>query len=167
MPLSFASILRAAGVVAALCFGQAAHALCVLCVCTATTTPMVFAAHNPLASSNNDSTGKVKVSCGGVASVSLTYTVALGAGTGGSVAARKMASGSNLLGYNVYTSNAYSTVWGDGTNGTGAASGGFSLDLFGLSPPQDWTFYGRIPGSQTGVVPGAYVDSLVVTLTYF
>jgi spore coat protein U-like protein len=162
MPLSLASALRAASVLATLWCCQAAHALCVLCVCTATTTPMAFAAHNPLASSNNDSTGKVRVSCGGVASVALTYTVALGAGTGASLTARKMASGSNRLAYNVYTS-----VWGDGSDGTGVASGGFTLDVFGLSPPQDWTFYGRIPGSQSGVAPGAYVDSLVVTLTYF
>jgi spore coat protein U-like protein len=41
------------------------------------------------------------------------------------------------------------------------------LNALGTSTPQDYTVYGRIPGPQTSVAPGAYSDSLVVTLTYF
>lgn len=41
------------------------------------------------------------------------------------------------------------------------------LDLLGLAPPHDVTVYGRIPGAQGAVAPGAYTDTLVVTLTYF
>jgi spore coat protein U-like protein len=35
-----------------------------------------------------------------------------------------MKSGANVLNYNLYTTAAHTTVWGDGTAGTGTFSGG-------------------------------------------
>jgi spore coat protein U-like protein len=165
--VSLRTWLRLVALTAALVTAQGAQALCVLCICTVTTTSMVFAPQNPLSSSNNDSTGNVRVTCGGVASIALTYTVALSAGVSNAMTSRQMSNGANRLGYNLYTSNTFGTVWGDGTGGTAMGSGGFALDLAGLAPPQDLTVYGRIPGGQSGVVPGSYSDTLVVTVSYF
>lgn len=158
---------RLAVLLAGLGCGQSAHALCTLaCTCVVSTTSVVFSAHNPLAASNNDSTGNVRVQCGGLAGLFIPYTVAMGAGSGTSIAARSMASGAAKLFYNLYTTNSRAIVLGDGTGGSEVLSGSITLDLLGLAPPKDWTIYGRIPGNQTGVAPGAYADTLVVTVTY-
>lgn len=163
-----ARLLRLAACCAGLLGCSAAHALCTLaCSCNVTTTSLAFAAHNPLAAANNDSTGRVRVSCGGVAGLAIPVTIALGAGTSGTMATRQMANGAARLNYNVYTSSGYSTVWGDGSGASTTVSGSLLLDALGLSPPLDFTVYGRIPGSQGGVAPGTYRDTLVVTLTYY
>ena len=150
-----------------MCPGSA-NALCIaVCSCSTSVTAIVFAPYNPLVASPDDSAGTVRVSCGGLAGIAIPYTVALGAGTSGSIADRKMASGANRLSYNVYTSTGYSTLVGDAVGGGTTLSGNFALNILGLAPPQDWTLYGRIPGSQKTVPPGNYVDTLTVTLTYF
>lgn len=166
MSLNAAS--RCIVLVACLLSTTSAHALCTLvCSCSASTTSVVFAAHNPLSASNNDSTGKVTVSCGGVAGLAIPYTVALGAGVNGTMAARKMASGAARLNYNLYTTSGYATVFGDGSGSTATVGGNFLLNVLGTAPAQDIIVYARIPGSQTSVAPGSYTDTLVVTLTYF
>lgn len=46
-------------------------------------------------------------------------------------------------------------------------SAGVTLDVLGLSPTQTFYVYGRIPGRQLTAVPGAYSDTISVTLTYY
>lgn len=41
------------------------------------------------------------------------------------------------------------------------------VDVLGLSLPQTFWIYGRIPGRQPTVVPGVYADTISVTLTYY
>ena len=175
MPLSanFSPLARTAGLqtlalVISLMLAPPAHALCIgACSCTASATPLVFSAHNPLVVSNNDISGTVRVACGGVAGLLIPYSVAISAGTSGSMAGRQMASGANRLGYNLYTTAGRSTVWGDGSGSTATVSGSVLLDVLGMSLPQDLPVFGRIPGGQYSVAPGSYSDTLVVTLTYF
>ena len=150
-------------------WAQSAHALCTLlctCVVNTTTTSVVFSPHNPLAASNNDSTGNVQVQCSGTAGLLIPYTVAVSAGGGASINARSMASGASKLFYNIYTTNSRTTVLGDGSGGSAVLSGSITLSALGLAPAQNWPIYGRIPGGQTGVAPGVYSDTLVVTVTY-
>ena len=164
--------LRARG--AALCLGTAmlflpvaANALCILaCSCNTTITNVVFSPYNPLSASNDDSTGSIKVSCGGVVGLLIPVTVTVGTGSSNSFTTRQMVSGANKLAYNLYTSVLYSQVLGDGSSGTGTLNGSVALDVLGVATPQTWTIYGRIPGSQSTVVPGTFADTLVVTLTY-
>ncbi|MET0517905.1 MAG: spore coat U domain-containing protein [Burkholderiaceae bacterium] len=144
-----------------------ARALCVLCVCTTTTSNVAFGSYNPLAFGNLDSTGSVLISCGGVASVLLPYNLAISTGGSGSYAARRMSSGGYTLNYNLYADPAYTTIFGDGSGSSVIKSGSFTLDLLGLSPNQLHTVYGRVPGRQLTVAPGVYTDSINVTLTYF
>lgn len=146
----------------------AAHALCLpaLCSCSVVVTNIVFASYNPMAFGNTDSTGTIKVTCGGVAGLAIPFTIDLGNGGGTSFATRRMASGSNTLSYNVYTDSGRTTVWGDGTNSTSRGSGSVTLDIAGLTPGQTFTVYGRIPGRQLTVPPATYTDSLAITVTY-
>jgi spore coat protein U-like protein len=161
-------LLRAAVLMAGLLGCAAAHAVCTLvCSCNVATTSLAFGAHNPLLAANHDSTGNVRVSCSGVAGLLIPVTVAIGAGTSGSMAARQMASGGQRLNYNIYTTSGYTTVWGDASGATSTVGGSITLNALGIGAPLDFSVYGRIFGSQASVPPGSYTDTLVVTLTYF
>lgn len=103
----------------------------------------------------------------GVTCTNMTpYTVYLSVGTttGASFAQRLMANGSNTLQYNLYTSNAYTTVWGDTTGGTGDEAGTGA----GLATTQNYTVYGQLPDSATNqtAAPLAYTDTITVTVNY-
>jgi spore coat protein U-like protein len=91
----------------------------------------------------------------------LAYTIALDGGTTTStVAARAMKdSASHQLSYGLYTSGAYSTIWGDGSGATQTVAG------TGNGSAQPHTVYGRIPASQY-VVAGSYSDRITVTVSY-
>jgi spore coat protein U-like protein len=71
-----------------------------------------------------------------------------------------MTSGANLLNYNLYTTTARTTVWGNGTAGTGVLAG------TGTGIVQAVTVYGRVASGQTSVPAGSYVDTVSVTVTY-
>lgn len=160
---------RACWVLLAAAAPEAAYALClpVACACTTVTTPVAFGTYNPLAFGNVDSTGSIKVSCGGVAGLLIPYQVAIGTGGSGSYASRRMTSGAHQLSYNLYTNATYTTVWGDGAAATQYVSGFITLDALGLAPAQTQWIYGRLPGRQLTAVPGSYADTISVTLTYF
>ena len=145
---------------------QSAHSLCtVACVCTVTTTSVVFGTYNPLSVFDIDSTGTVKVQCTGTSTSSIGYTVAMNAGSGASIADRSMSSGSSKLFYNLYAAVDHVTVVGDGTSSNAVLSGSVMPGSLGTNS-QTSTVYGRIRGGQIGVLPGLYTDNLVVTVTY-
>ena len=149
-------------------FAADASAVCtVTCSCSVSTTNVVFGAVSPLSSANTDSVGGVSVTCGGIAGLFIPLTVDISKGGGSSFAARGMAYGGYTLSYNLYTDNGRSSVFGDGTNGTAHASSSVQLSALGTGPTVSVPVYGRVFGSQTGVVPGAYSDTITVTLTYY
>jgi spore coat protein U-like protein len=102
------------------------------------------------------------------------FTVALNGGstTGGTIAQRLMAEtgGSGTLQYNLYTSNTYATVWGDGTGSSKTQTGTGA----GMAPgnAQTLTVFGQLPDNttnQAAPVIGAstvYTDTITVTVTY-
>lgn len=152
-----------------LLFAAPASALCIpgVCTCTVSTTSVAFGNYSPLAFGNTDSTGSIKVGCGGVVGLLIPYNVAISAGGSGSYTDRRMSNGANSLHYNLYTDSSYSTLWGDGSSATQIISWGVTLDVLGLAPLQTHWIYGRIPGRQLTAVPGSYTDTISVTLTYF
>jgi spore coat protein U-like protein len=122
-----------------------------------TNNTLAFGSYDPIAANaTNDLSGSTtfSVACTKGASV----TLSLGAGGNGGTytnATRAMSSNSNLLAYELYTTNSNSTVWNSTNtvayNGTGSSG--------------TETIYGVIPHGQ--VVPaGAYTDSIVVTASY-
>ena len=106
-----------------------------------------------------DATSALSVQC----TNTTPYTVALNAGSnaGGAsnFSARTMTAGSRTLGYQLYMDAGRSTVWGDGTTSSGTASG------TGTGSSQTLSIYGRLP-SIANAVPGAYTDTVTVTITY-
>ncbi|MFG6414738.1 spore coat U domain-containing protein [Roseateles sp. DC23W] len=150
-------------------WGAPAQALCLpaVCSCGVTTTNVAFGTYSPLAFGNTDTTGSVRISCGGVAGLLIPFNIAISAGGGGTYANRRMASGANVLRYNLYTDASYTTLWGDGSATSQLVNASVLLDLLGLSPAQTFYIYGRIPGRQLTAVPGTYADTISVTLTYY
>ena len=138
-----------------------AHAACPLCTCTASATGVAFGTYNQ--SVATQSTGSVTIACSvATGSGTVAYSIALGAGGSGSAPARTLTSGGSAVSYNLYTAPSYTSVWGDGTGGTGTVSDSYSLTVL---TTRNYTVYGRIPSAQ--IVPaGAYGDSIVVTINY-
>lgn len=95
----------------------------------------------------------------------VAYAISLSPGVSGSYTMRRMNAGSALLNYNVYTSAAYSQVWGDGTASTGVVGATMSFNLFQFSKSATHAAYGRMPAGQNATA-GSYTDNLVVTLTF-
>ena len=96
------------------------------------------------------------------------YSVALTAGTtsGGSIGQRLMkhTSAADTLQYNLYTTPAHTTVFGDGTSGSATNSGTGA----GMGTASTITVYGQLPDSAANqdAAPGAYSDTITVTVTY-
>ncbi|MBA4422142.1 MAG: SCPU domain-containing protein [Syntrophus sp. (in: bacteria)] len=106
-----------------------------------------------------DSTGTIEVSC--TANSSVSIAIGPSGNTGGfSPRKLKQTSGSDLMNYNLYTTSARTTIWGDGTQGTSTVN-----QLVRKQSPSNLTVYGTVPASQD-VYVGLYTDSLVVTINY-
>jgi len=127
----------------------------VIPACTVSATNLSFGSAG-LLTSNVDATSIVSVTCSNAA----PYNVGLsaGSGTGATVAARKMSSGGSTITYSLYQNSARTTVWGT-TIGTDTETG------TGTGSAQNLTVYGRVP-PQTTPAPGAYSDTIIVTVTY-
>ncbi|WP_211854797.1 Csu type fimbrial protein [Plastoroseomonas hellenica] len=124
--------------------------------CTVTVAPVSFGTYLPFSATPDDATGSVRVACTNFAG---GYTIALGSG-GGTIPARRMASGSATLLYQLYTTAARTTIWGNGTGGSVMVSGSCLVVC-----SQTYSVYGRIPARQAAR-PGTYVDTIVVTVTF-
>ena len=105
---------------------------------------------------NVDNTSTLRVQC----TNTTPYNIGLnaGAGTGATVAARKMTNGSATITYSLYSDSGRTTVWGNtvGTNTVAATGNGAS---------QSFTIYGRVP-PQTTPAAATYTDTITVTVTY-
>jgi spore coat protein U-like protein len=138
--------------------------------CTASTSSGVLAFGNVVTSSPagvGALLGEFIVRCANSANASrnVRLRLAISAGSSGSAAQRQMqrpGAPTPLL-YNLYEDAAYTVVWT-------ASTGGRPDEV--LSVPAGGTaelrrsIFGRIPGSQTAVTPGAYSDALVAAVRY-
>jgi spore coat protein U-like protein len=118
--------------------------------CQVAVDPVAFGTIDPTRESTG--TGRVVVTCDAATATS----VALSAPGGGRTLAGP---GGAAIFYELYQDVARTTRWGDG--GFRPARGA----SVGSTEPSRLTIYGVIP-SQTGVVPGGYLDHLQVTLTF-
>ena len=128
---------------------------------TVSATALSFGNYNAVTNAAAASNGTVTVRCVAAARTLPTFTIKLSKGTGASYAPRKMASGVNRLNYNIYTSKAYTTVWGDGTGGS-VLQNYAAASLLNL---KTFTAFGQIPAHQY-VKAGSYTDTITVTVTY-
>ena len=133
----------------------------ILSSCNVTGTTLNFGSNiDPISASVPlDSSSTLSVTC----SNTTPYSVALNAGTnaGGATnfSSRNIKNGTHTLGYQLYTDSGRTSVWGDGTSSTNTAPG------TGSGSAQSINIYGRLP-SLSGAVPGAYTDTVTVTISY-
>jgi len=125
--------------------------------CTISATGLAFAAYQDAQTSTDTGTATLSIIC----TNTTPYTVALDKGTttGGTVSARLMTNGTTTLAYDLYTTAAATTVWGDGTTGTSTESG------TGSGATQTLTVYGQIAAG-LDPAPGSYTDTVTATVTY-
>jgi len=98
------------------------------------------------------------------------FTIALDDGVTGDYIGRRMTSASSgdFLTYNLYTSNTYDTVWGDGVDGATATVPGVGAGMAAANAVTR-TVYGRLLASDNdGPVSAAndYTDTIVATIAY-
>jgi spore coat protein U-like protein len=127
--------------------------------CTVSTTGVNFGAYSPFNTVNLDSTGTITVDC----TARSTVAISIGASpTSGGFNPRKMkqTAGSDLMNYNLYTTSARTTIWGNGTQGTATLS-----QTVARNGTWNATVYGRIPSGQD-IYYGSYGETLVVTINY-
>ena len=130
--------------------------------CSATSAALAFGTYTPGAGALTGSTN-VNVKC----TKNTTFTVALDKGTttGGAITQRLMSDGGgNTLQYNLYTTPAFTTVFGDGTAGSSTQPGTGS----GVGTAVAIAVNGQLPDSATNqnAVPGSYSDTITATITY-
>jgi spore coat protein U-like protein len=101
-----------------------------------------------------DGVGTITVSCNQPPTGAV---LVIGKGGSGTYYQRRMTAGTNILEYNLFTSAARTSVWGEG-----GASGTTVVPISGSGA---YTVYGRVFGAQK-VPVGSYSDVVVVTLTY-
>ncbi len=129
--------------------------------CSATAATLAFPNYTPGGGAQTGNTS-ISVKC----TKNTPFTVSLNAGstTGDAFAQRLMGSGANTLQYNLYTTAALATIFGDGTGGTGQIAG----TGLGVATANTVQVFGQVPDSVTNqaAVPGAYSDTITVTVTY-
>lgn len=129
--------------------------------CSTTASALAFGAYTPGGGARTGNT-TINVRC----TKNTPYVVSLNAGstTGGSFAQRLMASGANTLQYNLYTSAAFTSIFGDGTASTLTSAGNGA----GIGTANTLTVFGNLPDSAANqaAVPGSYTDTITVTITY-
>jgi spore coat protein U-like protein len=122
-------------------------------VTTVAPTLLDFGTQGPLVA-NVDNTSTITFTCTSGAA----YTVALNGGGSTNINGRVMTNGGNQVGYQLYTTNARTAVWGDGTNGVTQSGNG-------TGSAQTLTVYGRVAPQATPPA-GTYNDAVTVTVTY-
>jgi spore coat protein U-like protein len=133
--------------------------------CTTATAPALnFGVYTPGTGQTINVNTAVSIAC----SKNTGFTVSLNGGTGGTVAQRAMTDGvsGDLLQYQLYTSNSYSTVFGD-SSGTSQTVPGVGV---GMGTQVLTQVYGQLVDSafnQANASPNNnYSDTITVTVTY-
>jgi spore coat protein U-like protein len=127
--------------------------------CTVQASSLAFGAYTPGMGSQY-STSTVGVAC----TAGALFAIGSSSGSSGSFTQRLLTGGANPVQYNLYTTSAYSTIWGDGSGSTGVFSGS------GLGPTtrQLFTIYGALPDNahNQASTPGAYLDTITVVVSF-
>lgn len=134
------------------------------CSCNVSATTLDFEQISPLEGAQT-AEAEVTVDCTGLAELFPSIAVRMQAGQYGTIAARRMRSPSgHYLNYNIYTTDQYGTVWGNGT--TDGQPVNVSGGLLALG---HWTVSRAVHGvvsPTTATQPGVYTDTVVVRIDW-
>lgn len=127
-------------------------------VCLISNGTLAFGSYDPTSGAALNGSTTVTLTC----TLGTPYQIGLdaGAGSGATVALRKLSSGGNTLGYRLFRDASRTLNWGNtpGTDTLDATSSAGSLT-------NTITIYGQIPAS-AAVPTGSYSDSVAITVTY-
>ena len=132
--------------------------------CSAVTAPTLnFGAYTPGAGQTLNVNTTVSIAC----TKGTTFTVSLNGGTGGNLVQRAMTDGvaGDALQYQLYTSNTYATVFGDGSGVTKTVVGTGT----GMANQLSTIVYGQLTDSAANQATGAnptYTDTITVSVAY-
>ena len=128
--------------------------------CTITATGVSFGTYDPRSQTALDGTGSVRLDCrhNDVPSVSIAT------GGSGTYSSRRMANGASLLQYNLHSTSARTSVWGNGSGGTVTVAPPITQSV-GTRRIRESTIFGRIPAGQN-VRAGSYSDTMFITVTF-
>lgn len=139
-------------------------------VCSLSASGVAFGNYDPFASVPDDATGTVTITCnyvppGGEAEAQ--YVLQLSPGLSGTYAQRRIASGADQLGYNLFRDTGHTQVMGNGSGGSSRITGTLQVTpgLGKRTNSQTFTVYGRMPALQSAPA-GTYSDTIVATLNY-
>ncbi len=140
---------------------------------TVSATGVAFGSYDVFTTTSTSGIGTITVSANcqhnGGQTFILTYSVALSSGSAGSFTPRLMSTGTAHLQYNLYTDTTLTTIWGDGSSGTGTVSGSITGICNGggnqCNGQQTSTVYANIPAMQN-VPSGSYSDTISVTVNF-
>ncbi|MBA2320228.1 MAG: spore coat protein U domain-containing protein [Deltaproteobacteria bacterium] len=158
--VAFAALLAPEIALAATTAGNMAVSASVSNTCTISSSEMAFGAYDPITGTAVDTTAALSVTCtqGTAEAITLGQGVTPGAGSTDAAPVRQMASGSNRLGYQLFSDAGRTVVWGnDPTTDVERVAA--------TSAVENVMVYGRITGSQAAVA-GAYTDTIVATVTF-
>ncbi|MAZ39929.1 MAG: spore coat protein [Legionellales bacterium] len=125
--------------------------------CSVSANNLTFDTYDPTSSSNDDATTTIDLTC--TATTPFNIGLNAGTGTGATVTTRILTNGASTLDYSLYRDASRTLVWGN-TPSTD------TMTSIGTGSEQEFTVYGRLPGSQAGAIPGTYSDTITVTVTY-
>lgn len=155
-------VLLVTAIVSWIALPREAHAACALCSCSVSAADVSFGAFQPLDNAPLDGAGTVTVSCGPIGLL-VSYDLKLSAGGSGGYATRRMTGGGHTLDYNLYTSPSRTTIWGDGSGGSGFVSDAWLISLGQMSRAH--VVYGRVPAAPAAR-PGAYSDTIIARIEW-
>ena len=129
-----------------------------LSACNVSTSGVSFGSYDVFNPVPVSAIGTITISCN-VLTVTTNTEIGPSSNSGG-FNPRKMkhSSKSDLLSYNLFTNAARTTIWGDGSGGTGTVNCIVLLTL-----PCTLTVYGQVPALQN-VSAGSYSDAVTVTV---
>ncbi|HVI59780.1 MAG TPA: spore coat U domain-containing protein [Luteimonas sp.] len=139
--------------------------------CIVSASAINFGAYDPITTTSPvDSAGNVQVDCDPTTFGELLFgvqvSISLSRGSSGSYAARTLRQPpASILQYNLYTTAARTTVWGDGNGGTQTVDGAVGGYLSGQPTPRSFPVFGRIPTGQDPNL-GLHSDTITVTITF-
>lgn len=130
--------------------------------CVVAATALAFGNYDQIVATTTTGTSTVSLQCtNGAAAV-----IALNGGVNGTLAQRKMKDSvsGNDLNYQLYTTAANTSVWGDGTGVTSTQT----YNSISSATVQPFTVYGTIPAQQNVAVSASntYQDTITVTVTF-
>jgi spore coat protein U-like protein len=150
-----------------LCYVKHVDASCtgINCSCTVATVAVNFGTYNPQSATNTTANGTLNITCTSFIVGLISYTMKLSTGGSGVYTNRHMINGSTPLLYNLYTSAAFTSIWGDGTGGSVQGTDS-NLPVSSIPTLRAYTVYGSMTALQTSAIAGTYTDTVVVTVTY-